>query len=122
MLVFLIVRICFAYFHNSLLHCLHSGIEKIQRRCLRRVFSDVPYNVALKSVNLETLQNRREEACSIPRFYNYKYKRLILHGNVMFPTRRHVIYLALTSFTMYRDFHSVVSHIPSSQAFSMSFI
>ena len=42
-------------FHNFLPQFLHSKIEQNQRPCIRRVFSDVPYEEALKLANLETL-------------------------------------------------------------------
>ena len=50
-------------FHNSLPQYLSSDIERIQRRCLRRIFPESSYEEALELANLETLRNRREAAC-----------------------------------------------------------
>ena len=45
-------------FHNSLPQYLSSDIERIQRRCLRRIFSESSYEEA----NLETLPYETEES------------------------------------------------------------
>jgi hypothetical protein len=50
-------------FHNSLPQYPISDIERIQRRCLRRIFPESSYEEALELANLETLRNRREAAC-----------------------------------------------------------
>ena len=50
-------------FHNSLPQYLSSDIERIQRRCLRRIFPESSYQEALELANLETLRKRREAAC-----------------------------------------------------------
>jgi hypothetical protein len=42
---------------------LSSDIERIQRRCLRKIFPENSYEEAFELANLETLRNRREAAC-----------------------------------------------------------
>ena len=50
-------------FQNTLPQYLSSVIERIQRRCLRRIFPESSYEEPLELANLETLRNRREAAC-----------------------------------------------------------
>jgi hypothetical protein len=47
-------------FHNTPPQYLSSDIERIQRRCLRRIFPQSSYEEALELANVETLRNRRE--------------------------------------------------------------
>ena len=50
-------------FHNSLPQYLNLEIERVQRRCLKRVFPGISYEEALKLAKLETLHDRRSVAC-----------------------------------------------------------
>ena len=51
-------------FHSSLLAYLSDQIERVQKRVLRILFSEVSYSRALEDARLKTLFHRREELCS----------------------------------------------------------
>ena len=50
-------------FHNSLPQYLNLDIERVQKRCIKRIFPDVSYEEGLKLAKLETLCDRGSEAC-----------------------------------------------------------
>ena len=50
-------------FHNSLPQYLNLDIERVQKRCINRIFPGVSYEEGLKLAKLETLCDRRSEAC-----------------------------------------------------------
>jgi hypothetical protein len=49
-------------FHNSLPQYLNLDIERVQKRCIKRIFPGVSYEEGLKLAKLETLCDRRSEA------------------------------------------------------------
>jgi hypothetical protein len=50
-------------FHNSLPQYLNLDIERVQKRCIKRIFPGVSYEEGLKLAKLESLCDRRSEAC-----------------------------------------------------------
>ena len=57
-----------AVWHPGLTNYLSQELESVQRRALRIVYPDCPYNVALETASLQTLSKRRAESCM--KFFN----------------------------------------------------